>query len=76
MNQSQARDAFLAEMARHGVPPEHIDVIALPGAFGIPLHAKALAATVRYGAVKGGEAAHACVATMASLGLISTPLAT
>ena len=76
MNQSQARDAFLAEMARHGVPPEHIDVVALPGVFGIPLHAKVLAATGRYGAVKGGEAARACVVTVASLSLISTPLAT
>ena len=41
---NQGRDAFLAEMARHGVPRQAIDVFEVPGAFEIPLHAKKLAA--------------------------------
>ena len=47
----QAREAFLAEMARQGVPRERIDVIDVPGAFEIPLHAKRLANSGRYAAV-------------------------
>ena len=47
----QAREAFLAEMARQGVPRERIDVIDVPGAFEIPLHAKRLATSGRYAAV-------------------------
>ena len=49
----QARDAFLAEMQRHGVPPDQIDVIEVPGAFEIPLIAKKLAQSGRYDAVIG-----------------------
>jgi len=47
----QARDAFLAEMARLGVPRERIDVLDVPGAFEIPLHAKRLALSGQYAAV-------------------------
>ncbi|MDF1484311.1 6,7-dimethyl-8-ribityllumazine synthase [Ramlibacter sp. H39-3-26] len=47
----QARDAFLAEMDRSGVPAGAIDVIDVPGAFEIPLHAKRLAASGRYAAI-------------------------
>jgi 6,7-dimethyl-8-ribityllumazine synthase len=47
----QARDAFLAEMERQGVPRERIDVIDVAGAFEIPLHAKRLAVSGRYAAV-------------------------
>ena len=47
----QARAAFLEEMQRHGVPASHIDVIAVAGAFEIPLHAQRLIATGRYQAV-------------------------
>ena len=47
----QAREAFLAEMERLGVPRERIDVLAVPGAFEIPLHAKRLATSGRYAAV-------------------------
>ena len=36
----QARAAFLTEMARHGVAASAIDVIGVPGAFEIPLHAQ------------------------------------
>jgi hypothetical protein len=39
----QGREAFLAEMARRGVPAGRIDVHTVPGAFEIPLHAKLLA---------------------------------
>ena len=47
----QARDAFLAEMARQGFGRERIDVIDVPGAFEIPLQAKRLALSGRYGAI-------------------------
>lgn len=49
----QARDAFLAEMARQGVPLTSIDVFDVPGAFEIPLHAKRLAQSGRYAAIVG-----------------------
>jgi len=47
----QARAAFLSEMASHGVPASAIDVIGVPGAFEIPLHAQRLARSGRYQAV-------------------------
>ena len=47
----QARDAFLAEMARQDFPRDHIDVIDVPGAFEMPLVAKRLALSGRYGAI-------------------------
>jgi len=49
----QARDAFLAEMQRQGVPLDSIDVFDVPGAFEIPLHAKRLANSGRYAAIIG-----------------------
>jgi len=49
----QARDAFLAEMERLGVPADSIDVFDVPGAFEIPLHAKRLALSGRYAAIVG-----------------------
>ncbi|MEJ8811373.1 6,7-dimethyl-8-ribityllumazine synthase [Variovorax ureilyticus] len=49
----QARDAFLAEMKRQGVPLDTIDVFDVPGAFEIPLHAKRLALSGRYAAIVG-----------------------
>jgi len=49
----QARDAFLAEMKRQGVPLDTIDVFDVPGAFEIPLHAKRLAQSGRYAAIVG-----------------------
>ena len=36
------RDGVLAELARAGVTAAQEDVIAVPGAFEIPLHAQAL----------------------------------
>jgi len=47
----QARDAFLAEMPRQGVPLGAIDVFEVPGAFELPLLAKKLAQSGRYAAV-------------------------
>jgi 6,7-dimethyl-8-ribityllumazine synthase len=49
----RARDAFLAEIATLGYPAETVDVFEVPGAFEIPLLAKKLAASGRYGAVVG-----------------------
>ena len=49
----QARDAFLAELERQGVPADTIDVFDVPGAFEIPLHAKRLAQSNRYAAIVG-----------------------
>ena len=50
---NQARDAFLAELERQGVPADTIDVFDVPGAFEIPLHAKRLAQSGRYAAIVG-----------------------
>jgi 6,7-dimethyl-8-ribityllumazine synthase len=47
----EGRAAFLAEMASHGVTASAIDLIFVPGAFEIPLHAKKLAQSGRYAAI-------------------------
>ncbi len=44
-------EGALDGLRRHGVPEEDVDVAWVPGAFEIPLIAKRLAATGRYGAV-------------------------
>ncbi len=49
----QARDAFLEEMERQGVPRTDIDIFDVPGAFEIPLHAKRLARSGRYAGIVG-----------------------
>jgi 6,7-dimethyl-8-ribityllumazine synthase len=49
----QARDAFLEEMQRLGVERSRIDLVEVPGAFEIPLHAQRLARSGRYAAVVG-----------------------
>jgi 6,7-dimethyl-8-ribityllumazine synthase len=38
-------------LRRHGVPDDHVDVAWVPGSFEIPLAAKRMAASGRYGAV-------------------------
>jgi 6,7-dimethyl-8-ribityllumazine synthase len=79
----QARDAFLEEMARLGVPRERIDVLDVPGAFEIPLHAKRLALSGRYAAivacalvVDGGIYRHEFVANTVVGSLMSLQLET
>jgi 6,7-dimethyl-8-ribityllumazine synthase len=47
----RARDAFLAEMARHGVPGHAVSLFEVPGAFEIPLHIKKLAQSGCYAAI-------------------------
>ena len=49
----RAREAFLAELARHDVPPDAVDIYDVPGAFEIPLHAQRLARSGRYAAIVG-----------------------
>jgi 6,7-dimethyl-8-ribityllumazine synthase len=77
----RARDAFLAEMARHRIPPEAVDVFEVPGAFELPLHASKLAASGRYGAivacgfvVDGGIYRHEFVADAVVSGLMRVQL--
>lgn len=47
----RARDSFVEAMGRHGVGPERIDLIEVPGVFEIPLQAQVLAKSGRYAAV-------------------------
>jgi 6,7-dimethyl-8-ribityllumazine synthase len=79
----QARDAFLAEMGRLGVPADTIDVFDVPGAFEIPLHAKRLANSGKYAAivgcalvVDGGIYRHEFVATTVVNSLMALQLET
>lgn len=80
---NQGRDAFLAEMARGGVPRDAIDLFEVPGAFEIPLHAKLLARTGRYLAivacgfvVDGGIYRHEFVADAVISALMAVQLET
>jgi len=80
---NQGRDAFLAEMARHGVPRQAIDVFEVPGAFEIPLHAQKLSQCGRYAAivacafvVDGGIYRHEFVADAVIKALMSVQLET
>ena len=80
---NQGRDAFLAEMGRHGVPRDAIDLFEVPGAFEIPLHAKKLAQSGRYAAivacgfvVDGGIYRHEFVADAVIKALMSVQLDT
>ena len=79
----QARDAFLAQMERLGVPADTIDVFDVPGAFEIPLHAKRLANSGKYAAivgcalvVDGGIYRHEFVATTVVNSLMALQLET
>jgi 6,7-dimethyl-8-ribityllumazine synthase len=79
----QCRDAFLAESARLGLSRDLIDVIELPGAFELPLHAQLLAKTGRYKAivasafvVDGGIYRHDFVANTVVSALMQVQLAT
>ena len=66
----QARQALLTELARHGLPPEQVDCLEVPGAFEIPLLAQRIARQGRHAAivacalvVDGGIYRHDFVAT-------------
>jgi 6,7-dimethyl-8-ribityllumazine synthase len=79
----EGRTAFLAEMANHDVPTAAIDLISVPGAFEIPLHAKKLAESGRYAAiiacglvVDGGIYRHEFVASAVLNALMSIQLET
>jgi 6,7-dimethyl-8-ribityllumazine synthase len=79
----QARDAFLDELARHRIPLDDVDVVEVPGAFEIPLHARRLAQTGRYAAivacgfvVDGGIYRHEFVADAVISGLMRVQLDT
>ena len=79
----QARDAFLEEMERLGIDGNRIDVLDVPGAFEIPLHAKRLALSGRYAAVvgcalvvDGGIYRHEFVATTVVNALVTLQLET
>ncbi|MBI3514691.1 MAG: 6,7-dimethyl-8-ribityllumazine synthase [Proteobacteria bacterium] len=47
----RGRDAFIAELARRGHPPDALEVLEVPGSFEIPLQAQILAKSGRYAAV-------------------------
>ena len=75
------RDGFLAELARAGVAADQVDVIAVPGAFEIPLHAQRLARAGQHDAivacalvVDGGIYRHDFVATAVIDGLMRVQL--
>ena len=77
------RDAFLAELARQQVGDDQVDVIAVPGAFEIPLHAQRLARAGRHAAivacglvVDGGIYRHEFVADAVIAGLMRVQLDT
>jgi 6,7-dimethyl-8-ribityllumazine synthase len=79
----QARLAFIAEMARYGVAEDAIDIVRVPGAFEIPLHARRLAKTGRYAAivacalvVDGGIYRHEFVAQTVVQALMTVQLET
>ncbi|MBA3592691.1 MAG: 6,7-dimethyl-8-ribityllumazine synthase [Pseudomonadota bacterium] len=80
---NKGRDAFVAEMGVQGVAPENIDLIEVPGAFEIPLHAQQLARSGRYAAivacglvVDGGIYRHEFVADAVISGLMRVQLDT
>lgn len=77
----QGRDGFLAELAHHGVAAGQVDVIGVPGAFEIPLHAQKLARAGRHAAivacalvVDGGIYRHEFVAKAVIDGLMRVQL--
>ncbi len=47
----QSRDAFAQELERLGIPRRQIDCFEVPGSLEIPLQAKLLAKSGRYGAI-------------------------
>lgn len=79
----QARLSFLEELSALGHDSSHVDIIRVPGAFEIPLHAKLLAQSKRYTAVvaaglvvNGGIYRHEFVAQAVISGLMQVQLET
>lgn len=79
----RARDSFIEEAARLGVDTRSVDIIEVPGAFEIPLHAKLIAQTGEYAAivacgfvVDGGIYRHEFVADAVISGLMRVQLDT
>jgi len=79
----RARGAFVDDLAAGGVDEDRIDVVQVPGAFEIPLHALRLAETGRYAAiaafalvVDGGIYRHDFVASSVVDGLMRVQLDT
>jgi 6,7-dimethyl-8-ribityllumazine synthase len=79
----RARESFIDEATRLGVPREAIDIFEVPGAFEIPLHAKVLAQTGDYAGivacglvVDGGIYRHDFVADAVISGLMRVQLDT
>lgn len=77
----QARRAFLDEITKLGVAADTVDVFEVPGVFEIPLHAKLLAESGKYGAivaagfiVDGGIYRHEFVSTAVIDGLMRVQL--
>ena len=50
---SQARQAFIADMAERGMASSQIDIIEVPGSLEIPLQTKLLAKTGKYDVIVG-----------------------
>ena len=80
---NQGRDAFLAEIKRHGFSRQAVDVLVVPGAFELPLLAQKLAKSGRYSAVvacgfvvNGGIYRHEFVADAVVSGLMQVQLET
>lgn len=68
-------------LVRHGVAPEDVDVVRVPGAFEVPLAAKKLAETGRYAAlvalaavIKGGTPHFEYIANEVSKGVATVAL--
>jgi 6,7-dimethyl-8-ribityllumazine synthase len=77
----RCKESFLERMAHHGVAATYVDLIAVPGAFEIPLRAKQLAAGGQYAAivaaglvVDGGIYRHDFVASAVISGLMTVQL--
>ncbi|MBI2769218.1 MAG: 6,7-dimethyl-8-ribityllumazine synthase [Burkholderiales bacterium] len=78
---NNAQAPLLAELERGGIPAGRVDLFEVPGAFEIPLHAKRLAQSGRYGAiiacglvVNGGIYRHEFVAGAVIDGLMRVQL--
>jgi len=79
----RARDSFIEEVARLGLEARAVEIIEVPGAFEIPLHAKLIARTGEYAAivacgfvVDGGIYRHEFVADAVISGLMQVQLET